>query len=78
MLEKLNDIDIVLVYKLDRLSRSQEYVLYLVEEKFLSNNVDFVSLLEPFDTTTPFCRAMLGILAVFAQLERDTIVERSK
>ncbi|MGF7059050.1 DNA invertase Pin-like site-specific DNA recombinase [Brassicibacter mesophilus] len=35
-------------------------------------------MLEPFDTTTPFCRAMLGILAVFAQLERDTIVERSK
>ncbi|MGF7059066.1 recombinase family protein [Brassicibacter mesophilus] len=78
MLEKLNDIDIVLVYKLDRLSRSQKDVLYLVEEKFLSNNVDFVSLMESFDTTTPFGRAMLGILAVFAQLERDTIVERSK
>ncbi|TCO72188.1 recombinase family protein [Marinisporobacter balticus] len=78
LLDHLNDIDIVLVYKLDRLSRSQRDVLYLVEEKLLNSNVDFVSLLESFDTSTPFGRAMLGILAVFAQLERETIIERSK
>ncbi|WP_432663799.1 recombinase family protein [Wukongibacter baidiensis] len=78
MLEHMDDIDLVLVYKLDRLSRSQRDVLYLVEDIFLENNVDFVSVLESFDTATPFGRAMLGILAVFSQLERDTIVERSK
>ncbi|MBB6218100.1 site-specific DNA recombinase [Anaerosolibacter carboniphilus] len=78
LLDHLNAFDIVLVYKLDRLSRSQKDVLYLVEDKFLNNNVDFVSILESFDTSTPFGRAMLGILAVFAQLERETIIERTK
>ncbi|WP_432408475.1 recombinase family protein [Wukongibacter sp. M2B1] len=78
LLKNLINTDIVLVYKLDRLSRSQRDVLYLVEEQFLENKVDFVSILESFDTTTPFGRAMLGILAVFAQLERDTIIERSR
>ncbi|MDK2920063.1 MAG: site-specific recombinase [Candidatus Petromonas sp.] len=78
LLNNLDNIDIVLVYKLDRLSRNQRNLLYLVEEKFGENNIDFVSILENFDTTTPFGRAMMGILAVFAQLERDTIVERTK
>lgn len=78
LLENIKNIDTVLVYKLDRLSRSQKDVLYLAEEKFIKNNVDFVSVLESFDTSTPFGRAMLGILAVFAQLERETIIERSR
>ncbi|WP_427340183.1 recombinase family protein [Caloranaerobacter sp. DY30410] len=78
MLNQLKNIDIVLVYKLDRLSRSQKDTLYLIEEQFLPNNVDFVSLQESFDTTTPFGRAMIGILSVFAQLERETITERSR
>lgn len=78
LLKDLDKIDIVLVYKLDRLSRNQRDILYLVEEKFMINNIDFVSIMENFDTSTPFGRAMLGILAVFAQLERDTIVERTK
>ena len=66
----------VLVYKLDRLSRSQKDTLYLIEDKFLANNVDFISMNENFDTSTPFGRAMIGILAVFAQLEREQIKER--
>ena len=69
--------DLVLVYKLDRLSRSQRDTLYLIEEVFLKNNVDFVSMNESFDTSTPFGRAMIGILSVFAQLEREQIRERS-
>lgn len=69
-------IDKVLVYKLDRLSRSQLDTLYLIEKVFLANNVDFVSMNENFDTSTPFGRAMIGILAVFAQLEREQIKER--
>lgn len=78
LLNALGDIDLVVVYKLDRLSRSQKDVLFLVEDKFLNNDIDFVSLVESFDTSTPFGRAMLGILAVFAQLERETIIERTK
>lgn len=66
----------VLVYKLDRLSRSQKDTLYLIEDVFLAHHVDFVSMCENFDTSTPFGRAMVGILAVFAQLEREQIKER--
>lgn len=69
--------DLVLVYKLDRLSRSQKDTLYLIEEVFLKNSVDFVSMNESFDTSTPFGRAMIGILSVFAQLEREQIRERT-
>lgn len=66
----------VVVYKLDRLSRSQLDTLYLIEKVFLANGTDFVSMSENFDTSTPFGRAMIGILAVFAQLEREQIKER--
>lgn len=68
--------DKVVVYKLDRLSRSQKDTLFLIEDVFLKNNTDFVSMSENFDTATPFGRAIIGILAVFAQLERETIKER--
>lgn len=67
---------VVVVYKLDRLSRSQKDTLTLIEDEFLANHVDFVSISENFDTSSPFGRAMIGILSVFAQLEKDQIVER--
>lgn len=73
---KLGKADTVLVYKLDRLSRSQKDTLMLIEDTFLKYNTDFASLNEKFDTATPFGRAMIGILAVFAQLEREQIKER--
>ena len=69
--------DIVLVYKLDRLSRSQKDTLFLIEDVFMANNTDFVSMQESFDTSTIFGRAMVGILSVFAQMERETITERT-
>lgn len=69
--------DMVLVYKLDRLSRSQKDVLYLVEDVFDKHGVFFSSMTENFDTSTPFGKAILGILAVFAQLEREQIRERT-
>ncbi|HFU3980874.1 TPA: recombinase family protein [Streptococcus suis] len=68
--------DTVLVYKLDRLSRSQKDTLYLIEEIFNKNDIAFLSLVESFDTSTPFGKAMIGILSVFAQLEREQIKER--
>lgn len=78
MLESVRtgNIDIVLVYKLDRLSRSQKDTLTLIEDEILAHGSDFVSICENFDTSTPFGRAMIGILSVFAQLEKDQITER--
>lgn len=73
---KSGAIDKVVVYKLDRLSRSQKDTLYLIEDVFLENGVDFVSMTENFDTSTPFGRAMIGLLSIFAQLEREQIKER--
>lgn len=70
-------VDKVVVYKLDRLSRSQKDTMLLIEDEFLAHGVDFVSMSENFDTATPFGRAMIGILAVFAQLERENIKERT-
>ncbi|MBO6293313.1 MAG: recombinase family protein [Selenomonas sp.] len=69
-------VDCVLVYKLDRLSRSQKDTLMLIEDTFLAAGVAFVSMSENFDTSTPLGRAMVGILSVFAQLEREQIRER--
>lgn len=73
---KDNKIDAVIVYKLDRLSRSQKDTLNLIEDVFLASSCDFISISENFDTTSPFGRAMIGILSVFAQLEREQIKER--
>ncbi|EMC14430.1 hypothetical protein SMU76_06074 [Streptococcus mutans N66] len=73
---KNKKFDTVLVYKLDRLSRSQKDTLYLIEEVFTKNNIAFLSLLENFDTSSAFGKAMIGILSVFAQLEREQIKER--
>lgn len=73
---KARKVEKVLVYKLDRLSRSQKDTLMLIEDIFLKNGCDFVSISENFDTSTPLGRAMIGILAVFAQLEREQIKER--
>ncbi|CCW04098.1 recombinase family protein [Bacillus sp. GeD10] len=78
LLNNLKKIDVVVVYKLDRLSRSQRDTLELIEEHFLKNHVDFVSITETLDTSTPFGKAMIGILSVFAQLERETIAERMR
>lgn len=77
LMAETDKFDLVLVYKLDRLSRSQRDTLYLIEEVFRPNNVDFISMQESFDTSTPFGKAMIGLLAVFAQLEREQIKERT-
>lgn len=69
-------INKVVVYKLDRLSRSQKDTLSLIEDTFNRNDVDFISMCENFDTSTPFGRAAIGIMAAFAQLEREQIKER--
>lgn len=68
----------ICVYKLDRLSRSQKDTLHLIEDIFLPNNIAFISIQESFNTATAFGRAVVGILSVFAQLERENIYERTR
>jgi len=70
-------VDMVLVYKLDRLSRSQKDTLYLIEDVFEKYGVGFASMTENFDTSTPHGKFIIGILSVFAQLEREKIRERT-
>lgn len=70
-------LDMVLVYKLDRLSRSQKDTLYLIEDVFEKHGVGFASMTENFDTSTPHGKFIIGILSVFAQLEREKIKERT-
>ena len=65
----------VYVYRLDRFSRSVADFGNLWEV-LQANHVEFVSVSENFDTTTPMGRAMLHIIMVFAQLERETTAER--
>lgn len=69
------EISRVIVYKLDRISRSiLDFATMMAE--FQKYNVEFVSCTEKFDTSTPMGRAMLNICIVFAQLERETIQMR--
>lgn len=72
---KSDKIDVVLIYKLDRLSRKVKDVLELVElfDKF---SVSLYSLGENLDLSSPFGRAALKMSATFSELERETIVER--
>ena len=67
----------VIIYKLDRLSRSQKDTMYLIEDVFNPHDVVFISLQEQLNTRTPTGRLIIGILASFAQLERDFIRERT-
>ena len=65
----------VIVYKLDRISRSILDFTNMME-LFQSHQVEFISSTERFDTATPIGRAMLNLCIVFAQLERETIQKR--
>lgn len=78
LVDEVSAYDIVLVNKLDRLSRSQKDTLFLIQDVFAPNGCSFVSMQESFDTTTPIGIAMVGILSAFAQLERSQIKERMK
>ena len=73
---KNKKVNVVIVYRLDRISRSQRDTLFLIEELFLPNNIEFISISETIDTSTAFGRAAIGVLSVFAQLERETINDR--
>ena len=65
----------VIVYRLDRISRSVLDFANVIDV-FQKHRVDFVSTMEKFDTGTPIGKAMLMIVMIFAQLERETIQQR--
>ena len=72
---KAGHIKKVIAYRLDRISRSiADFSQLLI--MFDEYDVKFVSATENFDTDTPMGRAMINIVMTFAQLERETIVER--
>ena len=69
------EIDVVLVWRLDRWGRSVADLVSTLQELIVLG-VGFVSLTEALDLTTPTGRAMAGLLAVFAEFEREILRER--
>lgn len=69
------DFQCLLCYRLDRISRSVGDFSQLIQE-LNERQVSFICLREDFNTTTPAGRAMMLMVSVFAQLERETIAER--
>jgi DNA invertase Pin-like site-specific DNA recombinase len=69
------EIDVVVVWRLDRWGRSLPDLVVTLRE-LIELGVGFVSLTEALDLTTPTGRAMAGMLAVFAEFEREILRER--
>jgi len=74
---KKEKIDIVLVYKIDRLTRSPKDFYQLIEF-FEQSKIDFISITERFDTSTPAGRLLRNIMLTFSQFERELTSERTK
>jgi site-specific DNA recombinase len=68
----------VIVYDLSRLSRSVRDTLEFIEDTINKNGIEFISLLNDIDTSTPTGKAFLGITAIFNQLYRDEIAYKTK
>jgi site-specific DNA recombinase len=76
LLSNLHQFDVVLVYKLDRLSRNVADINYLLNT-FEKNKVAFKSVTEPYDTTTAQGKLLINIFASLAQFEREQLAERT-
>lgn len=75
LIKNIKKYDVLICYRLDRISRNVADFSSTLE-LLQANNCDFVSIREQFDTNSPMGRAMIYIASVFAQLERETIAER--
>ena len=75
---KKKEIDHLIVYKMDRLTRRTLDLLTLVEEVFKPNNVQFHSITERVDTSTAQGKFFLTIIGAMAQMERDLVSERTR
>lgn len=69
--------DIVAVYRIDRFARKLKILLEVIDY-FEAQNIQFISANESIDTSTPFGKAMLGIIGVIAELERETTKARTQ
>ena len=67
----------IIVYKLDRIGRSLQHLLQLFQE-FKNKHIDFISITQNINTTTPEGKLMLRMLMVLAEYERELIVARTK
>jgi DNA invertase Pin-like site-specific DNA recombinase len=76
-LDHLREGDILTVWKLNRLGRNTQHVLAVIDE-LTSRGIGFRSITEGLHTEGPMGKAMLTIMAAFAQLERDTMIERTR
>lgn len=74
---KQNKINLVISYKIDRFTRSPKDFYQLIEI-FDKYGVDFISVTERFDTSTPSGRLLRNIMLTFAQFERELASERTK
>ncbi len=70
-------IDGVICYKLDRLTRKTRDLLYLIEDVFAKNDIQFISLNENIDTSSASGKFFLTVMGAMAQMERDLIAERT-
>jgi len=77
LLDHLRAGDVLVVWKLDRLSRSLKDLLYLLEQ-LNTKGAGFRSITEHIDTTTPAGRMMLQMVGAFAEFEREMIRERTR
>ncbi len=71
-------VDAVVVYKLDRLTRAPRDLYMLVDDELNPRSIDLHSVSEHLDSRTPTGRAMMGLMGVFAQMEREVIGARTR
>lgn len=76
-LDQLRAGDVLTVWKLDRLGRNTRHVLTIIDD-LASRDIGFRSVTEGLHTDGAMGKAMLTIMAAFAQLERDTMIERTR
>lgn len=76
LLSDLQHVDVIIVYKLDRLSRNVSDINILLNT-FEQNKVAFKSVTEPYDTTTAQGKLLINIFASLAQFEREQLAERT-
>jgi DNA invertase Pin-like site-specific DNA recombinase len=77
VLDQLRPGDTLVVWKLDRLGRSMKHLVEVIGDLEV-RGVNFVSVTEGFDTTTPAGRLLFHVMGALAQFERDLISERTR
>lgn len=77
LLKAISEGDSIVVYKLDRISRSTKHLIELAET-FEEKKVNFISIQDSIDTSTAMGRFFFRTMASIAELERDIISERTK